>query len=420
MSNIKFLLIILVFGLLLTGCDYINQFREDPSAGIIEEEPLITIVPEEEILIEPPEEFIEEVIEEQEIEGVIEVIEEELEVVEEESKITGNVIRLEVTEGEEVKIKTSAQDPDGDPLFYRFDDPLNDKGEWQTQEGDAGSYESKITVSDGRASSSQDILIVVKPLNLPPELGPIKDIEVDEGETITLTPIAIDPEGEDITFTYSGWMNSDEYKTTYKDAGTHTVTITASDGVKSSSIDVKITVNNVNRAPELEVVKGLTIDEGQKVKLTATASDPDDDELTTTFSSPLNDEGEWQTQEGDAGEYDVIVTASDGSLETKETVKITVNSLNKAPVIENFDDLTVDESETITLSPDVSDPEGNEVTVKYSGWMTTNTYTTTHSDAGSYDITLTASDGEMTTTKTITITVNDVNRPPEIGDITLG
>ena len=106
-------------------------------------------------------------------------------------------------------------------------------------------------------------------------------------------------------------------------------------------------------------------------------------------------------------------------LETEKTVRITVNSINKAPVIENFDDLTVDEGQTITLTPDVTDPEGENVTLEYSGWMTSNSKETGFDDAGTYEVTLTVSDGEITSTETITITVNDVNRPPEIGDITL-
>ena len=45
-------------------------------------------------------------------------------------------------------------------------------------------------------------------------------------------------------------MTSNTYTTSYDDAGTHTVTITATDMYGGQdSIDFAITVNNVNRAP---------------------------------------------------------------------------------------------------------------------------------------------------------------------------
>ena len=39
------------------------------------------------------------------------------------------------------------------------------------------------------------------------------------------------------------------WETTYDDSGEHTVTVTVSDGVDTVSQEVKITIENVNRAP---------------------------------------------------------------------------------------------------------------------------------------------------------------------------
>ena len=61
-------------------------------------------------------------------------------------------------------------------------------------------------------------------------LDKIKDIYLPEGETITISPTATDPDGDDLTYTYSGWMTSASYTTDNTDAGTHTVTVTVSDG----------------------------------------------------------------------------------------------------------------------------------------------------------------------------------------------
>ena len=97
-------------------------------------------------------------------------------------------------------------------------------------------------------------MIVVKSLNKAPILKLEKEITVDEGQTITLTPEVSDPDGDQVTISYSGWMDSTTYETDYDDAGLHTVTVTASDGKVEVTQDVKVTVNDLNRAPVIESI----------------------------------------------------------------------------------------------------------------------------------------------------------------------
>ena len=68
-----------------------------------------------------------------------------------------------------------------------------------------------------------------------------------------------------------------------------------------------------------------------------------------------------------------------------------------------------------TLTPTITDPEGDELTISYAGWMNTNTFTTTYESQGTHVVTITASDGINTAKKDVTVIVNDVNRPPEFG-----
>lgn len=60
----------------------------------------------------------------------------------------------------------------------------------------------------------------------------------------------------------------------------------------------------------------VTVTENDFVNIVPDVSDPDDDELSYTFSHPLNKLGQWQTQIGDAGIYYITVTVSDGETET--------------------------------------------------------------------------------------------------------
>jgi hypothetical protein len=165
----------------------------------------------------------------------------------------------------------------------------------------------------------------------------------------------------------------------------------------------------------------ITVKEGELVNLEIKSEDPDADSIKYTFTSPLDANGKWQTEVGDAGTYKITITASDGELSASQDVYIVVQKLVKAPVITNFADVTVDEGATVTLNPTVTDPQDGKVTLKYSGWMTSAKKTTGYEDAGEYKVTLTAtsSSGESSSA-TITVTVLDKNRPPKILSITNG
>ena len=55
---------------------------------------------------------------------------------------------------------------------------------------------------------------------------------------------------------------------------------------------------------------------------------------------------------------------------------------------------------------------GDEVTIKYTGWMTSDTRETTYEDAGEYVVTITASDSELMSQVNVGITVKNRNRAP--------
>ncbi len=66
---------------------------------------------------------------------------------------------------------------------------------------------------------------------------------VNLGDNIAFNPTATDPDGDTLAFGYTGWMSSSDYVTRYGDAGTHTVTVSVSDGSLSDSRDVAVNVN---------------------------------------------------------------------------------------------------------------------------------------------------------------------------------
>lgn len=419
-TRIQFLLLITIFALLLVlgGCNMTNsetdnvsgetenlsdtEYISDSEDEDTEEEksPLAKILEED----EPEEE--EPVVEEEEPEEEEEqVVEEEPEEEEEDESIPSKTFK----EGEMVSFDNlEDEDADGDPITYTFSSPLDEDGEWQTDEGDAGEYIVTITASDGKTSVEQDVMIIIEPLNSAPVID-IDDITVDEGETIELEPEVSDPDGDGFEIEYSGWMTSASYTTTFNDAGTYDVTITATDEEgNTASEEITVTVREENRAPEMESISDITVTEGETVEIEPEAEDPDGDDVTITFSDPLDEDGTWETEEGDAGEYTVTIRASDGSLRTTQRVDITVEAANTAPEL-SISDVLVNVGETVELDPEVDDADGDDVEVTYSGWMTSKMKVA--DEAGEYEVTVTASDGMKETSKTITVTVNT---PPEI------
>ncbi|TKJ17040.1 hypothetical protein CEE44_00710 [Candidatus Woesearchaeota archaeon B3_Woes] len=212
----------------VVGCSYISPVPPESF-----EEEGVTYID----LVDLVEDTSEDVVEEEPSEeGVVEEVKE--------------VLTLKVDEGVLVSFPNlEATDPDGDKITYTFSQPLNPKGEWQTEEGDAGEYTVTITVSDGASQIKQDVMIIVEEVNKDPVLEKIKDIVVKEGETVALSPKALDPEGKPITITYSGWMTSDTKELDYNSAGDYIVRVTVSDGVNDKHQDVKVTVEDVNRPP---------------------------------------------------------------------------------------------------------------------------------------------------------------------------
>jgi nitrogen fixation protein FixH len=329
--------------------------------------------------------------------------------------ITGTVPVKTITEGDILRFKEDiAYDPDGDDLDYTFTSPLNSNGDWETKVGDAGSYPITVTVSDGKLQSTQDLIIVVKALNGKPVITNFGDLQIKEGELIILEPIVSDPEGDKIILSYSGYMTTDTYQTTFDDAGIYEVVVTANDGFQKVTESRKIIIKDVNRGPVITGIDStISVKEGDKATIPVDVNDPDGDAISISFDAPFNKDGNWQTENGDAGSYDIDVTISDGDESVVKTVRVVVEALNYAPVLKMAGTVEVDEGQTIRLEPEVSDTDGDTIKVTYTGYMTTSQRATNYDDAGEFSVTVTASDGKESVSKDVVVIVNNVNRPPQ-------
>ena len=245
---------------------------------------------------------------------------------------------------------------------------------------------------------------------------PIGDKTVDEGGLLQFAITATDPDGDSLTFGYSGWMNSATYTVNYDDAGTRTVIVTVSDGELSDSCQVTIIINNVNRPPALALIGDKSVDEAELLTFEVTASDSDtEDTISYTvrnlpegagFVSPAFN---WTPGYDQAGSYSVAFIATDSYGDSdSEMMTITVNNVNRPPVLDPIADITVNEKETITITPTATDPDEDSLTFSYSGWMNSSTYTVNYDDAGTRTVIVTVSDGDLSDSCQVTIRVNDI------------
>lgn len=246
-------------------------------------------------------------------------------------------------------------------------------------------------------------------------------ITVEENDTVTLKPEAKDADEDTIEYTFSSPLDEEgAWKTEFGDAGKYLVTVTASDGELTTSKEVLIEVLRKNVAPVIEgIPEELTIEEGDVIKVNPNVTDPNKDEFTVEISDPIGEDGIWNTTYQDHGEYLVTVTASDGELTSKKEMQLIVERKNIAPIIEAIDDITIDEGEAVSIEPEVSDLNGDKVTVTISEPVgDSGEWETSYTDHGEYDIKVTASDGELESVVNVKLTVNDINVAPEIIDIT--
>ncbi len=252
-----------------------------------------------------------------------------------------------IDETQYITLLPKGYDPDEDSVVYKFTKPLNDKGGWQTDYGDAGEYNVTITASDGNLHTSKNALIVVKKKEEVPEIksfGPAeKIITIDEGSKIGFSVAASDKNKDELAYLWEldGKEASSEksynYKAGYDAAGKHVVKAIVTDGVNVVDVVWNVNVKNVNRAPVLDNIPDAGINETETAALKLKAADLDDDELKFSIDNNkfirVGDRFEWKTTYDDAGEYTVKVTVSDGIDSAEQKVKINVENVNRPPVI---------------------------------------------------------------------------------------
>src|SRR5204863_492631 len=156
----------------------------------------------------------------------------------------------------------------------------------------------------------------------------------------------------------------------YDQAGSYPgVTFTVTDGTAPVSETITITISNTNRVPVLAPIGTKTGAEGSLLTFTLSATDADGDALTYSASGlpagasfdAATKTFSWTPGYDQAGSYPgVTFTETDGTAPVSETISITINNTNRAPVASDQAIATDGTPKAIVLI--VTDVDGDPLT----------------------------------------------------------
>ncbi len=384
----------------------------------------------------------------------------------------------------------SATDTDDDTLTYSLSGTdaaafSIDSSSGQLRTSASLDYETKstytvtITVSDGTLTDSITVTIKVTDVDeAPSNNAPV----FSDGDSTTLTVAentssgvnigsavsATDTDDDTLTYSLGGTdatafsidTATGQLKTkaalNYETKSSYTVTVTASDGSLTDSINVTINVTNVNEAPIFSdgttTTRAIAENVGADINIgtVVAASDVDSTNLTYSLSGTDAAAFSLDTKTGQLKtkatldyetktSYTVTITVSDGSHTDIITVTINVTNLdetpsNNAPVLTDGDSTTRSVAENSISGTNIgaviaaTDADNNTLAYLLSGTDassfaidSTNGQLKTsaaldHETKASYTVTVTVSDGTTIDRITVTITVTDVNEAPVFAD----
>ncbi|HAM70150.1 MAG TPA: hypothetical protein DCM86_00715, partial [Verrucomicrobiales bacterium] len=260
-----------------------------------------------------------------------------------------------------------------------------------------GTYAITVRVTDDGTpalSAFETIQVTVNEVNVAPVLAAIGNKSVNEGVLLTFTATATDadlpaqilkytldagaPAGASITaaglFTWT--------PTEAQGPGTYAITVRVTDDgtpALSAFETIQVTVNEVNVAPVLGAIGNKSVNEGVLLTFTATATDADLPAQTLKYTldagapagASITPGGlfTWTPTEAQGpGTYAITVRVTDDgtpALSAFETIQVTVNEVNVAPVLAAIGNKGVNEGVLLTFTATATDADLPAQTLKY-------------------------------------------------------
>jgi RHS repeat-associated protein len=359
---------------------------------------------------------------------------------------------------------TRSSDADGDPLtfLWTLTPPAGSAAALSDRHAvrptflvdRAGAYDVTLVVNDGKVDGAPDS-VRVSTVNSPPVAAAGPDQTIARGATVQLDGTASsDVDGDALTFRWSFQSRPAGSQATLTDpaadrpafvadvSGRYVVTLVVNDGQADSKPDT-VQVDTENSRPVANAGADQAVTLGATVQLDGSSSaDADHDPLTFRWSFTtrpagsaavlLDADGAQPTFAADQlGTYVAQLIVNDGQEDSlPDTVAITAQPANRAPVVDAGPDQTITlPTDSVTLAGAVGDdglPGGPLViawtVVSAPGTVTFGTpaqpaTTARFSASGRYVLRLSASDGALSASDDVAVTVSPaqpVNQPPTV------
>jgi hypothetical protein len=265
---------------------------------------------------------------------------------------------LTVTENTQWRYRIDAIDADEKPLTYQLVsgpegmtlDTFNTL-RWTPGLSAAGVYPVVVAVSDGQTQVDQSFELTVENLNQTPVIQSSPELQAQENIPYTYQVIAEDKDGDTIHYQLTtapeGMMLDAEtglinWTPGFNQAGTHPIEVIVTDSHQAQVAQTfTLDVINQNRAPVFASAPEVIAEEGLPYRYHIDSQDPDIDDLTFTLKqapvgmvfNPQQRTLFWHPDVGDAGEYQVTLTATDGELESDHSFTVSVNPVQPSEVV---------------------------------------------------------------------------------------
>jgi VCBS repeat-containing protein len=328
-------------------------------------------------------------------------------------------------------------------------------------------YVVQVTANDGTNTTNQTITVTVTDVNEAPAFTSGTTANVAENTTAVMTVTTFDPESAAIAYSITGGVDSAFFSINTSsgaltflaapnfeapaDSGadnTYVVQVTATDGTNPVNQTITVTVTNVNEAPSFTSSATPSVPENGVTVITVTTTDPEAQTVTYTitggndsalfsidlntgvlsFLAPPNYEN--PTDANANNQYEVDVTATDGTNPIVQSILVTVTDVNEAPSFTSSATPSVPENTTAVTTVTTTDPENNSITYSLTGGadqlkfsITTGGVLTfvsapdfevpTDADTNNvYLVQVTATDGTNPVVQNLSVTVTNQNDPP--------
>jgi len=337
-------------------------------------------------------------------------------------------------EDEQFTYIVSAQDPDDEVLQYIFKDYpswLTPVDTYITGTPTEGKTDTSFTliVTDGKLSDTLKVSITITPLNDPPQITSPHSITVKEDSLLSYTVTAEDPDNEVLNFDYieyPSWLSvSDQTiegiaREHYADTS---FTVSVTDGSLSDTSKVSVHIIYINDPPVITSSNTAAAFEDSLFTYIPEAEDSDSDTIFYDFSdypswlSPGTNKITGTPTEGNK-DSSFKVIASDGELYDTLKVTITVIPVNDPPYITSPDTAKATEKEFFSYLAKAEDIDSKDITISftdYPSWLSVSGAKikgTPGDNCQDTTFIVIASDGHLSDSLKVTITVIPVNDPP--------